>query len=41
MAEAPPVLARRLRDPRIAEGAVWLPDSGNTGPVRLPLTFSS
>ncbi|MFI1828130.1 cytochrome P450 [Streptomyces sp. NPDC020412] len=41
MAEALPVLARRLRDPRIAEGAVWLPDSGNTGPVRLPLTFSS
>ncbi|GLF92856.1 cytochrome P450 [Streptomyces yaizuensis] len=40
MAEALPVLARRLRDPRIAEGAAWLPDSGNTGPVRLPLTFT-
>ncbi|MFE7134469.1 cytochrome P450 [Streptomyces sp. NPDC057638] len=40
MAEALPVLARRLRDPRFADGAVWLPDSGNTGPVRLPLTFT-
>ncbi|GAA2426428.1 cytochrome P450 [Streptomyces macrosporus] len=40
MSEALPLLARRLRDPRIAEGAEWLPDSGNTGPVRLPLTFT-
>ncbi|EDY47270.1 cytochrome P450 [Streptomyces clavuligerus] len=40
IAEALPVLARRLRDLRIAEDAVWLPDSGNTGPVRLPLLFT-
>ncbi|EFE68090.1 MULTISPECIES: cytochrome P450 [Streptomyces] len=40
MSEALPLLAKRLRDPKIAEGAEWLPDSGNTGPVRLPLTFT-
>ncbi|MFI6289018.1 cytochrome P450 [Streptomyces sp. NPDC051018] len=40
MSEALPLLARRLRDPRIGEGSEWLPDSGNTGPVRLPLTFT-
>jgi cytochrome P450 len=40
IAEALPVLARRLRDPRITDGARWLPDSGNTGPVRLPLRFT-
>ncbi|MEW1546812.1 cytochrome P450 [Streptomyces tsukubensis] len=40
MTEALPVLARRLRDLRIGEGAVRLPDSGNTGPVRLPLLFT-
>ncbi|MFF0447900.1 cytochrome P450 [Streptomyces sp. NPDC004609] len=40
MSEALPLLARRMRDPRIGEGAEWLPDSGNTGPVRLPLTFT-
>lgn len=40
MSEALPLLAKRLHDPKIAEGAEWLPDSGNTGPVRLPLTFT-
>ncbi|MGV9315499.1 cytochrome P450 [Streptomyces sp. NPDC003691] len=40
MAEALPVLARRMRDLRTGEGAVHLPDSGNTGPVRLPLLFT-
>jgi len=34
------VLARRLREPRAAGRAVWLPDSGNTGPVRLPIAFT-
>ena len=29
-----------LGDPRPAGEAVWLPDSGNTGPVRLPISFS-
>ncbi|GAA0923178.1 cytochrome P450 [Streptomyces thermoalcalitolerans] len=40
MSEALPLLARRLRDPRILDGAEWLPDSGNTGPVRLPIGFT-
>ncbi|WP_031509420.1 cytochrome P450 [Streptomyces megasporus] len=40
MSEALPLLAKRLRDPKIAEGSEWLPDSGNTGPIRLPLTFT-
>jgi cytochrome P450 len=34
------VLARRLRELRPAGRATWLPDSGNTGPVRLPIAFS-
>ena len=34
------LLARRLREPRPAGPATWLPDSGNTGPVRLPIAFS-
>lgn len=34
------VLARRLREPRAAGRATWLPDSGNTGPVRLPIAFT-
>lgn len=40
MSEALPLLARRLGSPRIEEGSQWLPDSGNTGPVRLPLSFT-
>ena len=40
MSEALPLLARRMRDPRPAAGATWLPDSGNTGPIRLPLGFT-
>jgi cytochrome P450 len=39
MREALTVLARRLREPRPAGEAAWLPDSGNTGPVRLPIAF--
>jgi cytochrome P450 len=39
LCEALTVLARRLREPRPAGRAVWLPDSGNTGPVRLPIAF--
>ena len=39
MATALTVLAGRLGDPRPAGEAVWLPDSGNTGPVRLPISF--
>ncbi|MGN6795156.1 MAG: cytochrome P450 [Streptosporangiaceae bacterium] len=40
MSEALAVLARRLREPRVNGAAVWLPCSGNTGPVRLPLAFT-
>jgi cytochrome P450 len=40
MSEALPLLARRMREPRLGGDATWLPDSGNTGPVRLPLVFT-
>ena len=40
MSEALPLLARRMRDPRVDGGDEWLPDSGNTGPVRLPIAFT-
>lgn len=40
MSEALPLLARRLRDPRIDGTATWLPASGNTGPIELPLRFA-
>jgi cytochrome P450 len=39
MATALTVLAGRCEDPRPAGEASWLPDSGNTGPVRLPIAF--
>ncbi len=41
MATALTVLAGRLGDPRPAGEAAWLPDSGNTGPVRLPISFTT
>jgi cytochrome P450 len=41
MSVALPLLARRLRDPRPLPGDRWLPDSGNTGPVTLPISFTS
>ena len=40
MAAALTVLARRLRGLRAAGAAAWLPDSGNTGPVSLPIAFT-
>ena len=40
MSEALPLLARRLREPSPLPGATWLPDSGNTGPIRLPMAFT-
>ncbi|GAA3524102.1 cytochrome P450 [Nocardioides daeguensis] len=40
MSEALPLLARRMPDIRILAGDSWLPDSGNTGPVRLPIGFT-
>lgn len=39
MREALTVLAQRIPAFRIGEGADFLPDSGNTGPTRLPLVF--
>jgi len=41
MAIAYRLLSSRITDIRAAEGAEWLPDSGNTGPIRLPITFSA
>jgi cytochrome P450 len=40
MSEALPLLARRLVDPRLDGTPTWLPDSGNTGPVTLPIAFT-
>jgi cytochrome P450 len=40
MREALKTLAQRLPQMRIAPGATYLPDSGNTGPTHLPLEFS-
>lgn len=40
MSEALPLLARRMRDIRLLPGDSWLPDSGNTGPIRLPIGFT-
>ena len=39
MSVALPLLARRLREPRLSATATWLPCSGNTGPTRLPIAF--
>jgi cytochrome P450 len=40
MSEALPLLARRLTGPREDGPPRFLPDSGNTGPVRLPIAFT-
>jgi cytochrome P450 len=39
MSEALPLLAARMPDLRLGGEPRWLPDSGNTGPVHLPLAF--
>lgn len=39
MAEALKVLARRLRNPALDGEPVLLPESGNTGPLSLPIRF--
>ena len=39
MTEALRILAQRIRNPRYASEPQWLPDSGNTGPVTLPIAF--
>ena len=40
MSEALPLLASRLANPHLTGGDEWLPDSGNTGPIRLPIGFT-
>jgi cytochrome P450 len=40
LSEALAVLACRLRKPHSCGEAAWLPCSGNTGPVRLPVAFT-
>ncbi|GLZ07180.1 cytochrome P450 [Actinomadura sp. NBRC 104412] len=40
MSVALPLLARRLRDPRVDGEVRSLPLSGNTGPITLPLAFT-
>ena len=40
MAVALPLLARRMRDVQVDGVEEWMPDSGNTGPVRLPVSFT-
>ena len=41
MSEALPLLARRMRNPRVEGEARFLPPSGNTGPIHLPVRFDS
>jgi cytochrome P450 len=41
MGEALPMLARRLRNPRLDGEARSLPPSGNTGPIELPVAFDA
>jgi cytochrome P450 len=41
MAEALTVLSQRLSDLHYAGPARWLPDSGNTGPIALPIGFTA
>jgi cytochrome P450 len=40
MQEALKALAKRIPDFKIDPGAQYLPDSGNTGPITLPISFS-
>jgi cytochrome P450 len=41
MSEALAVLARRLRNPRFGGEPSYLPPSGNTGPIELPIAFDA
>ena len=41
MAVAYRVLSARMGPPVVGEGATWLADSGNTGPISLPITFTA
>lgn len=39
MTEALALLAKRIKHPRFDGEVTWLPDSGNTGPVAMPIAF--
>jgi cytochrome P450 len=39
MTEGLKALAKRIRNPRLDGEPTWLPDSGNTGPIKLPIAF--
>lgn len=41
MQEALKALAKRIPDFQIENGAHYLPDSGNTGPIELPISFTA
>lgn len=41
MTEALKLLARRLKNPRFNGAVEWLPDSGNTGAVTMPIAFDA
>ena len=41
MTEALPVLAARLRDPRLDGPTPWRPTVGVTGPISLPIRFTT
>ena len=41
MTEALKVLPRRIKNPRYDGEPTWLPDSGNTGAVKLPIAFDA
>ena len=41
MTEALRLLAQRLKNPVYDGEPEWLPDSGNTGPIRLPIAFDT
>ncbi|WP_231445021.1 cytochrome P450 [Brevibacterium zhoupengii] len=41
MSQALPILASRITNLNCPGGDTWLPDSGNTGPISLPLTFEA
>ena len=41
MAVAYRVLSARMGAPRLAGEATWLADSGNTGPISLPIAFEA
>ncbi|MNG73457.1 Biotin biosynthesis cytochrome P450 [compost metagenome] len=41
MTEALALLAQRIHNPRFNGEVKWLPDSGNTGPIAMPIAFDA